>query len=578
MREDPGGVPAPRTLFSKRWRAAAALLLTASGVGNRPALAQTLPNAGSQLQQLQREHPKPLPPQGAGNFEPPPPLTSVGGATVTVHEFRFAGNTLLPQRKLTRAVAGFLNRPLDFNQLQNAAIAVAQAYRNAGWVVRAYLPQQDVTNGTVTLQIIEATLGKVTVQAQGKRISASRVERMVNAAQAPGKPLSADALDRALLLMSDLPGVSANGRLNEGSRQGETDLLVEETDRSVVSGYVSADNGGERFTGAARVTEQLSLNSLFGIGDRTDAMLLHTRGSDFQSLGFSLPVGYSGWRVGVNASHLSYRILTEDFASLDAHGSSTTGDLSASYPIIRSRMANLYFSVDLANKHFDNDSNGTSTSHYNVSSASASLYGNRFDSFGGGGENTASLTFEEGLLDLAGSPNEAADFATADTAGAFQKVSFSLSRLQTLTPRFGLFASVTGQFGDKNLDSSEKFYLGGANGVRAYPVNEGGGTDGGLLNLELRDKLPASFTLTEFFDWGAVLTNKDDTFPQAPRPNTLQLKGAGLSLGWVASFGLSLRATVSHRIGSNPDRTATGTDQDGSLIMNRVWVLATMPF
>ncbi len=213
-----------------------------------------------------------------------------------------------------------------------------------------------------------------------------------------------------------------------------------------------------------------------------------------------------------------------------------------------------------------------------MNAASASLYGNLFVSFGGGGESTASLTFAQGLLDLAGSPNEAGDAVTARTAGSFRKVSLSLSRLQTLTPHFGLFASLSGQVADKNLDSSEKIYLGGANGVRAYPVNEAGGTDGALLNLELRDRLPANFTVTEFFDWGAVLVNKYDTFAQAPRPNTEQLKGVGLSVGWVAPFGLSLRATLSHRIGSNPDPTITGADQDGSLVMNRVWVQATMPF
>lgn len=567
-----------RMFVAKRWPAAAVLLLAICCVANRQTIAQTLPNAGSELQQLQRERPKPLPPQGAPAFEAPPALTSIGGATVTVHEFHFTGNKLLNEQQLSRVVAGFLNRPLDFNQLQNAAIAVAQAYRTAGWVVRAYLPQQTVSGGSVTIQIIEATFGTVTVKAQGSRVSAARLERMVDAAQTPGKPLNAAALDRALLLMSDLPGVSANGRLSEGMGQGETDLAVEETDQPLVSGYVSADNAGERFSGAARVTEQLSLNSLFGIGDRTDAMLLHTKGSDFESLGFSLPVGYSGWRVGANASHLSYRIESEDFASLDSHGSSTTGDLNASYPIIRSRMRNLYFSVDLADKHFDNDSNGATTSHYTVNSASASLYGNLFDSLGGGGENSASITLEQGLLDLAASPNEAADAVTADTAGSFQKLSFSASRLQTLTQQFGLFAGISAQVADKNLDSSEKFYLGGASGVRAYPVNEGGGTDGASLNIELRDKLPLNFTVTEFFDWGAVLVNKSDTFAQAPRPNTEQLKGAGLSVGWLAHFGLSLRATVSHRIGSNPDPTATGTDQDGSLIMNRVWVQATMPF
>jgi hemolysin activation/secretion protein len=557
---------------------AAAFLAIGTLATSHQARAQTLPNAGSELQQLQREKQKPLPAQAPPAFEPPPPLTSVGGATVTVSTFHFADNQLLSEQRLTRVVQGFLNRPLDFAQLQNAAIAVAEAYRKAGYVVRAYLPQQDVTSGTVTIQVVEATFGKAQVQGKSSRVSASRLERMVDAAQPPGKILNADALDRALLLMGDLPGVSATGRLAEGSNQGQTDLVVEEKDTSLVTGYVSADNAGERFTGAARVTEELSLNSLAGIGDRADAMLLHTKGSDFESLGYSLPVGYSGWRMGLNASHLSYRIVTEDFASLDAHGSSTTADFNTSYPLIRSRLANLYVSLDLANKRFDNHSNGATVSHYAVNSGSAAVYGNLYDTFAGGGENTASLTFEQGLLDLAGSASEAPDAATADTAGSFHKVSFAASRLQTLTPWIGLFASLTGQAADKNLDSSEKFYLGGASGVRAYPANEGGGTEGLLFDLELRERLPAGFSVTQFLDWGAIRVNKENDFNGAAQPNSEQLKGGGISVGWVASFGLSLKATVSHRIGSNPDPTTTGTDQDGSLITNRVWVQATMPF
>jgi POTRA domain, ShlB-type len=60
-----------------------------------------------------------------------------------VHRFTFAGNTLLSNDALLPIVAPFLDRPLDFNELQSAAIAVATAYRKAGWIVSVYLPQQD---------------------------------------------------------------------------------------------------------------------------------------------------------------------------------------------------------------------------------------------------------------------------------------------------------------------------------------------------------------------------------------------------------------------------------------------------
>jgi hemolysin activation/secretion protein len=149
---------------------------------------------------------------------------------------------------------------------------------------------------------------------------------------------------------------------------------------------------------------------------------------------------------------------------------------------------------------------------------------------------------------------------------------------QTVSERLSLYAALSGQLSNKNLDSSEKFYLGGADGVRAYPENEGGGTEGLLANLEGRVKLPANFNAAAFVDWGSVHINKDNDFPGATTLNTDDLKGAGVSLGWVAPFGLSAKATWARRIGTNPDPTSTGDDQDGSHIENRVWLQVSMPF
>ena len=60
--------------------------------------------------------------------------------------------------------------------------------------------------------------------------------------------------------------------------------------------------------------------------------------------------------------------------------------------------------------------------------------------------------------------------------------------------------------------------------------------------------------------------------------NNLTLQGAGVGLAWVGSNGLNVRATWSHRLGHNPNPTATGMDQDGSLDLNRLWFMATFPF
>jgi hemolysin activation/secretion protein len=505
-------------------------------------------------------------------------MQSLSGPTVTVHVFSFAGNKLLTSAQLAPAVAKFIDRPISFGDLQNAAIAVATAYRNAGWIVRAYLPQQEITGDTVTIQIVEAKLGAVRIEGNTKRISSEQVKSIIEDAQAPGTPMNAKALDRALLLVSDLPGVIVTGKLAEGEQQAQTDIVAAIADGPLFSGDVTADNSGERATGAGRLLADLNLNSPFGIGDRAAAVLLGSQGSNYERADYSLPVGSDGWRVGLNASHLDYKVITAEFAALDAHGTSTTAGLEASYPLLRSRLANLYVGFNVDDKRFDNSSGEITTTHYTIQTASASVYGNVFDNFGGGGANNASITLVQGIDDLAGSPNEAADALTTRDAGSFQKLRFSAARQQVITDRFSLYADFSGQAASKNLDSSEKFYLGGPDGVRAYPVNEGGGAEGLLLNLEARERLPANFNAVGFFDWGSVHVNKDNNIAGAALPNTDDLKGVGVSLAWQAKFGLSLKATFAHRLGSNPDPTSTGDDQDGSHIENRVWLQASIPF
>jgi hemolysin activation/secretion protein len=542
------------------------------------AVAQTAPNAGTVLQQIQQGQRPALPPKSAPLLPPPPPMVSIGGATVTVTAFKFAGNTLLSSGKLAPIVKSYIGRPITFEDLQNAAIAVANAYRRAGWVVKAYLPQQDITGGTVTIQIIEAKFGAVRIDGSSKRASDARLKSIVDSAQSPGAPVSAGALDRALLLIGDLPGVAATGSLAEGADSGDTDLVVAVKDGPQVTGLVTADNEGARATGGQRITVNASLNAPLGIGDRADAIVLHSQGSDYQRLAYSLPVGSAGWRVGVNGSHLTYDIVTPDFGALDAHGDSSTVGLEANYPLIRSRLANLYFAANLDDKRFDNLSGGATTTRYSIQDAAVSLYGNLFDSLGGGGVNTASIALENGHDDLAGSPNEAADADTVHTAGNFQKLNLSISRQQAVTDRISLYASLAGQWASKNLDSSEKFYLGGYSGVRAYPADEGAGTEGALADLEARVRLPLNFAAIGFFDYGTVRIDRDNNYTGASYPNTDTLRGAGLSLAWTASFGLNIKATAARRIGRNPDPTSTGDDQDGSLIVNRVWVQISMPF
>ncbi|MCC6989064.1 MAG: ShlB/FhaC/HecB family hemolysin secretion/activation protein [Acidobacteria bacterium] len=532
-------------------------------------MAQTPPpDAGALRQQLERELDAPLPDTAeplAPQEAPRIPLS--GDVSLTVETFRFAGNTLLDEATLAAVVRPWLGRPVGFADLQLATQAVAQAFRDAGWIVSAHLPEQDVTDGVVTIEVLESRFAGATLEgSEPRRLRSALALGHVDAAQGRGEPLSASALDRALLLIDDLPGVSVGGALAPGERDGETALLLRLTDEPVAAGSAAADNAGARSTGAARVLFTGGLESPLRAGDRLRGDLLHSEGSDYVRLDYSLPVGRQGWRVGLNASHFEYELVTAEFAALDAQGDSGSLGLSASYPLLRSRKANLYFSFAGDERRFRNSANGQRQSDYAIGAVTVGLAGNRYDGCGGGGASSVQLSWSLGRVRHgAAQPGE-----NAELAGGFARLRYALSREQRLTRTLSLLGSLSGQYANEALDSAERFYLGGPQGVRAYPVNDGGGNRSELVSTELRWRLQPTLQLTSFYDWGRV----NDRAPAA----RYTLRSAGARAAWMGPLGLKLEATYAARLGRNPNPGIATEYQDGSRHRNRWWLTASLAF
>jgi hemolysin activation/secretion protein len=229
-------------------------------------------------------------------------------------------------------------------------------------------------------------------------------------------------------------------------------------------------------------------------------------------------------------------------------------------------------------KHYINQTNSTIASDYESRLLHLGINGSFADAYWGGGRTLMGLTATKGSLDLSKSATQSSDAMTTQTAGNFNKLKYAFARDQAIGRGFSIYASLNGQSANKNLDSSEKFYLGGMYGVRAYPTSEGGGSQGQLANLELRSHLGASSTVTGFYDYGRVTVNTNNDYSGAPPLNKYALKGYGIAYGYVASPGVSLKVTVARRIGTNPNPTTSGNDQDGTLVKTRVWFNANMAF
>jgi len=385
-------------------------------------------------------------------------------------------------------------------------------------------------------------------------------------------------LDRGLLLAGDVPGALVTGGLAAGTEEGRSDLVLLSRSKPLWSGSLSVDNSGSRSTGEARVLASVSLASPQGWGEQFSVDVLRSEGVRYGRFGFGCPVGYEGSRVSFGVSRMDYELVSAEFLAARLAGQSTSWNAEYVRPLARSRAFNVNFTAGLDSKGFHNTAAATVVSDYALRSASAGLTANVYDGWLGGGVSSAQLLWTVGDLDLAGSPSQAGVAGTTRAEGRFQKLRLTLSRTQNLAEDFVLAASVNGQVASKNLDSAEKTFAGGAGGVRAYPVNEGSGDNGYVALLEGRWQFASRWQAIAFVDHAWIQVNADNAITGAAAKNSLTYDGAGLGLSWAGPADTVWRATWSRRLGDNPNPKPNGSDQDGTLRLDRFWLSVGFTF
>ena len=531
-------------------------------------LAQQLPNLGGQMQQIPTI---PSPPRAPPQIDLGPQETvvpsSVDTTSIEVRQLRVTGAQAYSEAELI-AVTGFLSgSQLTLSDMRTMAAKITTHYRRDGFfVAQAYLPEQDVRNGVVTIAVIEGRYGELRLNNQAP-VSTALAGQLLSGLKT-GDVVTSAPLERRLLLLSDLPGVTVKSTLSPGVEAGTSDLRVDLSPGRRVTGSIDADNAGNRYTGTYRGGATINFNEPLGLGDVASLRVL-TAGSglNYGRAAYQLQLGEA--TAGAAYSYLEYK-LGKEFKNLEANGTAEIASLYGRYPLIRSRNKNLYGGLALETKKFQDRVDVTnSVFDKRTHVATASLIGDWRDKVGGGGLNSYAVGFGVGDIDLQTPVVRSFDALTARTDGNFNKVTFNAARVQRLTDSVSLSVAISGQRASQNLDISEKMELGGMYGVRAYPEGEAYADEGYLLNLEARlelpkfsENLPGQMQLIGFVDAGRVKLHKN---PWTLDKNTRTLSGAGIGVNWSEANNFMVRTYYAFKLGN--EEATSAPDKSG-----RFWI------
>ncbi len=516
------------------------------------------PNSGSILRQLEPstlakpETDRSVLPQAPPSKAVTAPLS--GGPTLAVSAFRIVGVDDATATRLQPLLGKYTGPGKTLLDLEDAAKDVEVALQREGFfLAQAYVPEQRLTEGVVTVQVLIGRLGSVKLEAEpGVKVDAAFMDRIVDRLR--GHPVVERGLiEHALFTLGDLRGIAVHSSLTPGERIGHADLVIKVSPAKTAAYAVEYDNAGSIYTGRHRVYGSADWFSLAGRGDVASLRAQAASGTQFLRASWLTPYNAVGSKVGVALSLLRYELGTAVFDPLDAEGTAAALSLQWLHPVIRSRNRNLFFQISTDLRQFDDEVNAIALDSKKSMTAYATFaaVGDFRDTFAGGGISNYAAGIVMGNLKIK-TPDEAyVDDNSYRSAGSYAKLVLNGSRLQVLPNKDYLFLSAQAQLASKNLDSSEKLSMGGPDRVRGYPSPESPSDSGVIATWEYRkplrfESVPGDLVFAVFGDYGYARQHESPLATDTGNTRKLMSHGVGLTYanrsgllvkGWVAMRG-----------------------------------------
>lgn len=182
--------------------------------------------------------------------------------TFLVKGYEITGNTLMPYAAMESILTNHIGPAVTFDTIRTAVMELQSAYRGRGFVtVAVSLPQQQLTNGIVKVQVTEGRLADVTV-VNNKHYSEENVRSALPS-------LRTNSMLNSLVFQQELDRANANRdrqiypELRPGPEPGTTGVTLKVKDRLPLHGHIELNNQYTPGTPTLRLNSAVQYNNLW---------------------------------------------------------------------------------------------------------------------------------------------------------------------------------------------------------------------------------------------------------------------------------------------------------------------------
>lgn len=397
----------------------------------------------------------------------------------------------------------FIGKCLGLFEIKELMRVITNFYIDKGYVTtRAYIPQQDMSSGTLKILIIEGITGEIELDKKDERTNLATAFPGLK-----GKVLNIRDIEQGLDQINRLQSNNATMELLPGKEPGKTNILVKNQPAPPGSGSFTLDNYGSKSTGDTRATVTYGVDNPLGLNDywftslsRNIDTLNNTQLSQSALLNFNIPYGYYNFTGSYSESEYKSLIQTP-VQVLESTGGTKTPSLGVQYVLKRSQTDKLTLSSQLVHTDTKNYIEGSllTSSSRRMTALKLELI-NVFPALKGSWTVSGSVSKGLGLFGVEELPG--AGTGTVPVA-QFLKYNFSASytrpfKLMNLNTSWS--SNIQAQYATDYLYGAQQISVGGLYTVRGYDGTSISGDRGLYWRNEIATRLPA-FTDAKLRKW-----------------------------------------------------------------------------